>query len=274
LKVFKIDAKYSPAETNSGEGVLNLDVKFNDQTFNYVSKVVRTDNAGRFESLKAESTMKTNMAQLGFAERKSNLEIIVTDKKRVTLKYQQEYDGKKSLDFNVVATQERGSLIEAGKYRLRSTLFWPKLLGSQDALKNSFEVDFVPNKYGTFKFSYEFGKQNVKAKFEATWKKKNRERKILVSLKVKPTNMPPMVPKIDALFVSERGRHVIKENANMRTHKFTSTVNLKVNDLEIISGTLERNDEKTWNGYYLLSKIVLDATVMGKMKKKVEFEFT
>jgi hypothetical protein len=84
--------------------------------------------------------------------------------------------------------------------------------------------------------------------------------------------MPPMVPKIDANFDSERMRQYT--NNGPRIHKVTSTLNLKVNDLEIVRGTLERNSKKAWNGYYLLSKIVLDATVMGKMNKKVEFEFT
>merc|ERR1712020_617704 len=59
LNILKLAATVNPASSNSGIGRLSVDIKYNQHTLNYVSKIAIKNN-----SIKAQSTLKTNIRQL------------------------------------------------------------------------------------------------------------------------------------------------------------------------------------------------------------------
>ena len=271
LNIFKVSATVKPAASNSGTGRLSLDVKFNDKTLNYESKMITTD-----DSIKASSTVNTNIEQFGFAERKSNYELTKTKKREsngmlhtYVLKYQQEDDGAKKID---VQTEVTTKFSKFSRVSFKTQVYWPELLNSQDKIQAAWEVSGKPGQKASlnFKLTFTFGDKNLRAKFETSRGTNRGGRYSRTDLLIKPTNMPSFVPTVKGqLRTKEKAEYT---DTTMRQNEEDGY--FKVNNFEIFRfKTYRRCVKDSSSGVMNFHNIWVEPTFFGKTKQKLEFKF-
>ena len=270
LNIFELSATVKPSASNKGTGQLKLDVKYNDKTLNYVSKLTTSD-----DSVKASSTLQTNIQELGFEERKSNYELSKTRKQEsngpldtYTLKYQQEDNGVKKIDIHAQATSK---IMKFSRVTLKLSVFWPELTDSQDKIQAALEVSGKPGEKASFNFKLQcsFGEKKLKAKFEMSMGENNGRKFIRADTLLYPENIE-FVPKVKIYY-----KRIKKtEYYELKTHEETHDFLIRVNDMEIARAKLTKNYEKDTNSQLMMSNnIILDSTFFKKTKQKLEFKF-